>query len=193
MSVPWRTRRVEPRRERCVDVDGCTTPQQQNAHITEQREVLYRWHPWHGRTVSIVSAMVRGGVATFRCRTDDGSRCFEVPQWMFDAATCCRTQLVSQAIVACQALYDLRDLIQATERTSSTPVLQAEHLIPHATGGAHAAQKSNNVERAVTIVSADSAIALDQRTPRSTRARRRAACETAVPARSRTPHTGGAR
>jgi hypothetical protein len=111
---------------------------------------------------------------------------------MFDAATCYRTQLVSQAIVACRALYDLRDLIQATERFSSTPVLQAEHLMPHATGGAHATQKSNNVEQAGTAVSADSATALDQRTSGSTRARRRAARETAVPARSRTPRIGGA-
>ena len=170
----------------------CTT-QQQNAHITEQREVLYRWHPWHGRTVSIVSAMVRGGVATFRCRAEDSSRCLEVPQWMFDAATCCRAQLVSQAIVACRALYEVRDLIQAAQRISSTPVLQAEHLLPHALGGAHAMQNSKNVERAVAAVCADGATALDQHTRRSTRARRRAARESAVPARSRVPRIGGAR
>ena len=179
-------------REISEDDAHCTT-QQQNAHITEQREVLYRWHPWHGRTVSIVSAMLRGGLATFRCRSDDSSRCLEIPQWMFDAATCCRTQLVSQAIVACRALYDLRDLIQATERISSTPVLQAEHLTSHAAGGAHAMQKTKNVERAATAVSTDGATALDQHSPRSTRARRRAAREAAVPTRSRTPRTGGAR
>jgi len=171
----------------------CCTTQQQNAHVTEQREVLYRWHPWHGRTVSIVSLMVRGGVATFRCRTDDSSRCFEVPQWMFDAATCCRTQLASQAMVACRALHDLRDLIQATERISSTPVLQGEHLISHATGDAHATQKPKTGERAVRAVSADSATALDQRTTRSTRARGRAAREIAVPACSRAPRIAGAR
>jgi hypothetical protein len=117
-------------------VAGDCTTQQQNAHVTEQREVLYRWHPWHGRTVSIVGAMVRGGVAIFRCVADDSTRAFEVPQWMFDAAMCCRTQLASQAIVVCSALYDLLDLIRTTERIPSTPVLQAEHLIPHAEGGA---------------------------------------------------------
>ena len=173
-------------------VVGCCTTPQQNAHITEQREVLYRWHPWHGRIVSIVGAMVRSGVATFRCRADDSSRCFEVPQWMFDAAPCCRTQLVSQAMVACRALYELRDLIQISEQIASTPMLQAEHPIPHATGGAHASAKSNDLERAVTAVSADSAIALDQRTRRSTRARRRAAGEIAVPT-LRVPRIGGAR
>jgi hypothetical protein len=112
---------------------------------------------------------------------------------MFDAATCCRMQLVSQATVACRALYELRDLIQATERISSTPVLQAEHLVPHAPGGAHAMQKTKNIERAVTSVSADSAAALGQPTHRRAQARRGAARGTAVPARSRAPRVGGAR
>src|SRR5262249_6897423 len=76
---------------------GCT-PRQQNAHIIEQREVLYRWHPWHGRTVSIVAAMTRGGLAIFRCHADDRSRALEIPQWMFDPATCCRTHLAARAI-----------------------------------------------------------------------------------------------
>lgn len=126
--------------------------QQQNAHLTEQREVPYRWHPWYGRGVAIVSAMARGGIATFRCRVNDSSRCLDVPQWMFDVASCCRAQLASKAMVACRALCDLRDLIEATERISCIPVLQAEHPISHAAGGAHAMQKSKNVERAVTAV-----------------------------------------
>ncbi len=171
---------------------GCTT-QQQNAHITDQREVLYRWHPWHGRIVSIVSAMVRGGIATFRCRADDGGSCLDVPQWMFDAATCCRAQLVSQATVSSRALYDLRDLIQATERISSTPVIQAEHLIPQSPGGAHATQNSKNIERATAAVSNDCTIELDQHSFGSTRTGRRAARQAAGPARSRTARIGGAR
>lgn len=176
-----------------ADAPGCTT-QQQNAHITEQRQVLYCWHPWYGRTVSIVGAMVRGGVAIFRCRPDDSSRCLEIPQWMFDAAMCCRAQLVPQPIVACQSLYDVRDLIQITERISSTPVLKGEHLLPHDTGGAHAMQKkSKNVERATTAVSSDAASALDQPACRVTRTRSRAAREAAKSARSRAPHIGGAR
>jgi hypothetical protein len=176
-----------------VGVRGCTT-QQQNAHITEQREILYRWHPLYGQTVSIVGAMVRGGVAIFRCRPDDSIRCLEVPQWMFDAAMCCRAQLASQAIVACHALYQLRDLIEVTERISSTPVLEAEHLLPHDAGGAHAMQKkSKNVERATTAVSSDAASALDQPTSGVTRTRSRAAGEAAKSARSCAPRIGGAR
>lgn len=138
--------------------------------------------------------MVRGGVAIFRCRPEDNNRCLEIPQWMFDAAMCCHAQLASQAFVACRALYDIRDLIQVTERISSTPVLEGEHLLAHDTGGAHAMQKkSKNVERATTAVSSDAAFALDQPTGRVTRARSRTAREATRSVRSRAPRIGGAR
>lgn len=113
---------------------------------------------------------------------------------MFDAAMCCRAQLVRQPSVACRALYDLRDLIEVTERIPATPVLEAEHLLPHDAGGAHAMQKkSKNVERATTAVSSDAASALDQPTRRVTRTRARAAREAAQSARSLAPRIGGAR
>src|SRR5260370_21413439 len=35
------------------------TSRQHNAHITESREVLYRWHPWYGHTVWIFSTVER--------------------------------------------------------------------------------------------------------------------------------------
>lgn len=137
---------------------------------TERREIVYRWHPLYGHTVSIVGAMLGGGVAIFRCRPDDSSRCLEIPQWMFDAAMRCRAQLASRAFVACHALSQLRDLIDVTERISSAPVLEAEHLLPHDAGGAHAMQKkSKNVERATTAVPSDATSALDQPTSRVTR------------------------
>lgn len=137
--------------------------------------------------------MVRRGVAVFRCCADDRSRTLEVPQWMFDAAVCCRAQLASRAIVACHALYDLRDLIQVTAQIPSTPVLQAEHLMSHATGGAHAIQNSKGLERAATAVPTDSAGALDRSTSGDTSAHRHAAREAVVSAPSRTARTGGAR
>jgi hypothetical protein len=39
----------------------------QNAHVTESRVVLYRWHPWHGRLVYIVGAVARNEHALYRC------------------------------------------------------------------------------------------------------------------------------
>jgi hypothetical protein len=137
--------------------------------------------------------MVRGGVAIFRCCLDDGSRSLEVPQWMFDTATCCRAQLMQRAIVSYRVLYDLRELIQAAEQISSTPVLQAEHLIPYTEGGAHATQNSKDIERAAEVVRADSAAALDRHTDRRARAYARTAHEAAAPARSRASRIAGAR
>jgi len=125
-------------------VHDCTT-RQQNAHIIEQREVLYRWHPWHGRKVSIVAAMTRGGVAIFRCHADDGRRALEIPQWMFDAATCCRMPLAPRAVVACRALYDVRHLIQVIDRIPSIPMLDAEPLVSDTEGGAQATPDSHEV------------------------------------------------
>ena len=104
---------------------------------------------------------------------------------MFDAAMCCRAQLGPQPIVACRALYDVRDLMQVTERISSAPLLEGEHLLPHDTGGAHAMQKSKNVERATAAVCSDGTSALDPPTDRDTRARRCAARATVTSARSR--------
>lgn len=188
----FRTRRGNDTRGPSAGGSGCTT-QQQNAHVTEQREILYRWHPWHGRTVSIVGAMVRSGVAIFRCRADDNKRALEVPQWMFDESACCRMQLAPRAIVTCRALYDLRELIWATGRIASTPVLQAEHLIPHTEGGAHATQDSKESERSAAAVPTDGASALDRHTSRDARAHGRTARATAAPTRSRAPRIGGAR
>jgi hypothetical protein len=132
-------------------------------------------------------------VAIFRCHADDGSRALEIPQWMFDAATCCRLQLAARAIVACRALYDVRDLIQVIDRIPSIPMLDAEHLVPHTEGGAQATQDSKDLERAAAAVRADRAAALDRPPDRGTRAHGRAPRATAAPARARASRAGGAR
>lgn len=137
--------------------------------------------------MSIVGAMVRSGVTIFRCHSDDSSRALEVPQWMFDEAVCWHMRLAPRAIVTCRALYDLRELIWATERVASTPVLQAERLIPHSEGGAHATQDSKESERSAATVRADGAGALDRHTGRDARAHGHTARPTAAPARSRAP------
>ncbi len=173
-------------------VHDCTT-RQQNAHIIEQREVLYRWHPWHGRKVSIVAAMTRGGVAIFRCHADDGRRALEIPQWMFDAATCCRMQLAAQAIVACRALSDVRDLVEVIDRVPSIPLLDAEHLVSDTEGDAQATQDSNEIGPAAAAVRADRAATLDRHPDRGARAHDHAARATAAPAHPRASRTGGAR
>jgi hypothetical protein len=52
-----------------------------NASVAEEREVLYRWHPWFGRKVHVHQSVVRGWVEIFRCILDglSSDRCLELP------------------------------------------------------------------------------------------------------------------
>jgi hypothetical protein len=74
----------------------CTT-RRGNAHrteIAEEREVLYRWHPWAGCVVRIEAVEKVGGIV-LRCSRDSGAseRWLELPAWMFDRATCLATRI----------------------------------------------------------------------------------------------------
>src|SRR5260370_32098996 len=109
--------------------DRCTT-QQHNAHRTEEREVLYRWHPWFGRRVFVHEITFKGGVRIFRCaETAQGvARCVEVPEWMFDRATCCGMAYAESPRVGCAALDRLKVLILEASGTAAGAVLEAR---PH--------------------------------------------------------------
>ena len=63
----------------------CTT-RSQNAHGTEERELLYRWHPWAGRSVHVHEVIEKAGWVAFRCSLTGiaSDRRLEVPVWMFD-------------------------------------------------------------------------------------------------------------
>ena len=148
--------------ERAADTPGSNaaapwcTSQRQSAHVTESRIVQYRWHPWHGRAVFIVGAFAKAGHAVYRCvleRTDE-SRALEIPQWMFDAAVCCRIALAPAPSVTCEALRELRRLIDSACRAAThAGVLQAEHLSTADPGGAYATRESSAIDRSVGVVS----------------------------------------
>ena len=56
----------------------CTT-KLENAHGTEFREVLYRWHPWFGLRVAVHETVSRSDGIVFRCTlTGEGGR-----RWSF--------------------------------------------------------------------------------------------------------------
>jgi hypothetical protein len=140
---------------------GCTN-RQQNAHITERRVVLYRWHPWHGREVSISSFTARAGAVILRCRVEEDScRSIEVPAWMFDAATCCRIRLESAPVVTCAALLAVRELLDAVAPISATPIVQPEHPIIHP-GAAHAIQEPRTPKRSTSVVPTDGAPTMER-------------------------------
>jgi len=97
----------------------CCTTRFRNAHRTEseeEREVLYRWHPWAGCVVRVHRAIERIGGTVLRCSSGSGAseRSLEVPAWMFDRATCIATRVTSDPVVEFRALKALQELLVAT-------------------------------------------------------------------------------
>ena len=93
----------------------CTT-RRGNAHRTEERKVLYPWHPWAGCIVHIHEVIEKAAGDVVRCSHDDGAsgRLLELPIWMFDPAACApmRVETFPQADIA--ALQALRALLDTT-------------------------------------------------------------------------------
>jgi hypothetical protein len=156
-AVAMMRRRVAP--AWCRQATGARgarcTSKQQNTHVTESRVVRYRWHPWYGRSVLIVSAFVKDGHAVYRCVLEgaDDSRSFEVPQWMVDAAACCRIALSLTPAVSCEALRELCRLITCTCRPDVPAMLQAGYLAITDTGGTCATSENCVPGRSVGPVS----------------------------------------
>ncbi|MGY2735523.1 hypothetical protein ACVWYO_003197 [Sphingomonas sp. UYP23] len=77
----------------CADGLCCTT-RRRNAHGTDVREVLYRWHLWAGRQLHIHETVERVDVNIFRCSIGGSvsERCPSVPAWMFDRGICAKVR-----------------------------------------------------------------------------------------------------
>ncbi len=93
------------------------TSQQHNTHLIEWREVRYAWHPWYGRAVAVRKRFARYDRVTFQCsiEADPEARLLEIPEWMFDPAICLRMRRLAAApTVSCEALLDLKSLLQCT-------------------------------------------------------------------------------
>ena len=116
------------------------TSRQRNTHSTESREVRYPWHPWHDRVVTIHRSFTRNGRALFCCSVEESleGRLLEIPQWMFDSAICCRIQLAAVSTVSCEALLDLKTVLQCALPPDREVVLQAQHRCLLSLGGADA-------------------------------------------------------
>jgi len=90
----------------------CTT-RQHNTHRTEEREVLYPWHPWFGRRVFVHEVLVRGNGRVFRCSetVQAAARRLAIPEWMFERAACCGMARAESPRVNRAALDGLKALI----------------------------------------------------------------------------------
>jgi hypothetical protein len=107
----------------------------------------------------------------FRCAPDDNesTRPLEIPQWMFDAATCCGMTLVETASVSVKTLRDLTRLLRAVEGTE-IGMLQGKHLTLPDSGGACAKPETSKSVRSTDDVSSTTAgTTMDQRTNRGAR------------------------
>ena len=100
-----------------------------NAHKTSLREVKYRWHPWHGKTVLVRGEACRGGHVVLQCVRDElkGFPTLEIPEWMFDSRVCSRMYSTAFPHVDCASLLALKHLISAATGSSELNVVQAQH------------------------------------------------------------------
>ncbi len=114
--------------------DGYTT-RGDNAHRTEQREVLYPWHPWFGRVVDVHEVIEKGSSCVFRCSLEGGpsGRWIELPVWMFDRGICLSLRVVASPQVDRAALLVLKECLAHASgaapreaRPSNVPVSGAE-------------------------------------------------------------------
>ena len=148
----------------------CTSPQQ-NAHITETREVQYPWHSWYGKAVYIFGVVAKSEHPIFRCALDRGENApqLEIPQWMFDAAACCGMTLVETASVSVGTLRDLTRLICAVEGSTEIGVLQGKHLtLPDAGGACARPTTSKSVRSTDDLPSSTAGPTVDQHADRGT-------------------------
>jgi hypothetical protein len=85
-----------------------------NAHGTEVRELLYRWHPWFGLRVGVHESIKRPDGVVFRCELEvsEANRWLEIPAWMFDRTACARVRLAAHAHADLSALIALGALLQ---------------------------------------------------------------------------------
>jgi hypothetical protein len=98
---------------------GCTT-RPHKTHISDRREVCYPWHPWAGRHVLVVSTFTRAGRAMLRCQlaSDDRGPPLELPDWMFDRASCDRMRLAPSPVASADSLLALRVLLNGVGPTT---------------------------------------------------------------------------
>ena len=99
------------------------TTEQRKTHITDIREVRYRFHPWSRQRGFVKAVGIRNGPPLLRCRVDDarGFPVLEIPQWMFDGHVGARMELHDRPFVCCQALRDLKTLLVDLQQSSWSP------------------------------------------------------------------------
>ena len=142
----------------------CCTTRRAYAHKTEvsqEREVLYRWHPWAGCVVRIHETVEKVDGIVLRCSRDGSAgRWLELPDWMFDRAVCLPMRIARDPWIEFAALSALRELLTGVASphghslTLNTPVLSAADEACENRGNTHATSKPTPSDRPQTRPSA---------------------------------------
>ena len=118
------------RRQGSNAVGGHCTTALQNTHRTEEREVLYPWHPWAGCIVQIHEVVEKASGNVARCNLDGqvAYRSLELPTWMLERAACAPMRMDTRPRVDVAALEALATLLSevAEAAPSNAPVLGAQ-------------------------------------------------------------------
>lgn len=95
-------------------VAPCCTTHRRNTHGTEQRELLYPWHPWAERQVFIHEVIEKGDASVFHCSISGQAldRWLEVPGWMFDRVPSASWRITTAPHVDLAALGALATLLR---------------------------------------------------------------------------------
>jgi len=89
----------------------------------------------------VYETVTKGGHRVCRCGIEEqrNDRSVEVPEWMFEATGWDHLRLITTPFVACQALIDLKAMLQMAPRAD---MLQAPHHSLTAPGGADATDQT---------------------------------------------------
>jgi hypothetical protein len=133
--------------------DRCTT-RQPKTHITEHREVCYRWHCCFGKSVGIKEGVNKAYGAVFRCVIDaeEFPNTLEIPKWMFDRAACAlMVNEVNPSVSVC-ALLDLQLLLRSA---STSDMLEDQRYFSKREGDADEHATRSKSSKPVKSVSCD--------------------------------------
>lgn len=109
--------------------------------------MLYPWHPFYDREVTIHGERNRGDGIVFSCGILDERPTLEVPAWMFDEAACCILRSAGESRVTVEALRSLRSTLN-----TAADVIKARHQsAPLGGSDAQADEEDDSSVRAVPV------------------------------------------
>ncbi|SDG92339.1 hypothetical protein SAMN04487974_112100, partial [Pelagibacterium luteolum] len=102
-----------------VKVFGCRPSPVHSAHVGEEREIHYRWHPYFERKVTVRQVQQRATGQFLRVDGPSGT-IISIPGWMVDPLICAEMRIGAPQ-VDLAALSDLKRLVTPTSVPTHSP------------------------------------------------------------------------